>query len=257
MNNQTDQANPDDYNEEDISRQQRQIDVSKDFILSIVVPEQTNTYKPIAHKTLIDSTLEAIASCGFNVLREVYTYSKNGMRANGKYMLEFGDDPDMSIMIAWQNSYDKSLSVKFAIGTWVFVCTNGMVSGDMGAFRSKHVGDVQEITPAKLKEYICGAREVFYSMVESKEKMKEIEITPRERAELLGRLFIETEMITSTQLNIVKNEIQTPTYDYGAPDTIWELYNYVTFALKDANPRFWLQAQIDVHKFFINEFNIS
>ncbi len=168
----------------------------------------------------------------------------------------FGEDADISIMIAWQNSYNKKVSLKFAIGTWVFVCENGNVAGDIGAFKSKHVGDVQEVTPERIKEYICQAAETFYDMVKAKNIMKEISITPKEVAHLLGEMFVIEDLITSTQLNIIKREFFDPTYEYGADDTVWEFYNYCTFALKSAHPRYWMQAQQAVYQFFTREFKI-
>ena len=230
--------------------------VTEEFLLGVPVPAQTSTYKPVSHGRLIDLTRGAIRDCGFKLKKEVYTSSRDGLRANGKYLIEFGNDPDMSIMIAWQNSYDKKISLKFAIGTWVFICENGMCKSDIASFKTKHVGDVQEVTPEKIKEYICQAAETFYELVDEKETMKGINLTEQERAELLGRMFIIEEVITSTQLNAIKREIQEPTYDYNSPGTVWEFYNYCTFAIKNANPRYWLQVQEDLHQFFTVEFNI-
>ena len=31
-------------------------------------------------------------------------------------------------------------------------------------------------------------------------------------------------------------ELEAPTHDYGAPDSLWELYNYTTFAMKESHP---------------------
>ncbi len=228
----------------------------EEFLLRVPIPAETSTYKPVSHGELMKLTKDALIKCNFHLEKEVYTHSKDGMRATGRYLLRFGQDPDMSIMIAWQNSYDKKISLKFAIGTWVFVCENGCVAGNIGAFKSKHTGDIQDITPAKIEEYICQAAETFYNMVDEKEAMKTINVTAKERAELLGRMYIIDELLTSTQLNIVKREIKEPTYDYGAPMTVWEFYNYCTFALKDANPRYWISSQENLHQFFIDEFNI-
>ena len=234
-----------------------QVETNKQFLCRVVIPAQTSTYKPVAHKTLMDLTLDAIESCGFQLEKEIYTYSKDGQRANGKYLLKYGNDSEMSLMIAWQNSYDKSLSLKFAIGTWVFICENGCVSGNMGAFKSKHVGDVQEVTPQSIKDYICGAGDTFYRMVDAKEAMKEIQLSKQQVAELLGRMFVEKEIIISTQLNTIKREIDKPTYEYGAPGTLWELYNHITFSLKDCNPTYWLETQQKSHQFITEEFNIA
>lgn len=44
--------------------------------------------------------------------------------------------------------------------------------------------------------------------------------------------------------------MQTPTFDYNASGSLWELYNYVTFALKNSHPSNWMSAHINTHKFF-------
>jgi len=240
----------------ELDNEQAELLSPKQYLLQVPVPESTSTYKAVSYRELIEVTLESIESCGFKLIKEIYTWRKEGQIANGKYLLKYGNDPDMSLMIAWQNSYDKSLSLKFAVGTYVYICENGCVSGDMGAFKSKHVGDVQTVSPTLLREYICKAGTQFDAMVEQKEDMKQVDLSPRERAEILGVLFIDKELITSTQLNIIKSEIANPTYDYGAPDSVWELYNYVTFALKDITPQYWLSAQVNIHKYFVAEFNL-
>jgi predicted solute-binding protein len=94
-------------------------------------------------------------------------------------------------------------------------------------------------------------------MVKEKIKMKDIEITKKTTAELLGRLFIDEAIITSTQLNIIKNELEKPTHDYGASNTVWELMNYQTYALKECAPSTWMERVSKTHKFYVNEFSIA
>lgn len=126
----------------ELDNEQAELLSPKQYLLQVPVPESTSTYKAVSYRELIEVTLESIESCGFKLIKEIYTWRKEGQIANGKYLLKYGTDPDMSLMIAWQNSYDKSLSLKFAVGTFVYICENGCVSGDMGAFKSKHVGDM-------------------------------------------------------------------------------------------------------------------
>jgi len=132
-----------------------------------------------------------------------------------------------------------------------------MVKGDIGSFRSKHQGDIQVVTPKILTEYICNAGETFEKMVIEKKRMQEIEVTKKTSAELLGRMFIDEGIITSTQLNIINRELKTPTFDYGHKDSLWELYNHVTYSLRSANPTYWLQQQIDAHQFVTQEYGIA
>lgn len=230
---------------------------TREFLRSLEVPQQTSYYKPISHGQLMDLTLESLERCDFKLRSEEYTFASGGAKANGKYHLDYGNDADMSIMIAWQNSYNKQLSLKFAIGGYVFICENGMVRGDMGTFKSKHMGQIQTMTPKLLTEYISDAGETFEKMVIEKRRMQEIEVTRKTTAELLGRMYIEEGIITSTQLNIIKSELVKPTFDYGHPDSLWELYNHTTYALRSCSPTTWLQQQIQNHEFFTGEFGIK
>ena len=226
---------------------------TRELIINAPVPMQTRTYKPITHQQLIDLTLESIHGAGFALDKETYSAARDGNIANGNFSIRNVADSEMQLQIGWQNSYDKSLSLKFAIGARIFICQNGMVHGDMGSFKKKHQGTVQEFTPAAITDYIKQAGETFQQMQKEREAMKQIELTKRTKAELIGRMLIEESFITSTQMNIIARELEAPTHDYGAPDSMWELYNYATFAMKEVHPSIRMNNHIKAHSFFVNE----
>ena len=230
---------------------------TKAQLLQAQVPLQTNTYKPISHDQIIDLTLESIYQSGFTLASETYSMAVDGNIANGKYTISNVADKEMQIQIAWQNSYNKQLSLKYAIGVHVFICSNGCISGDMGAFKKKHRGDIQEFTPKYITEYIKTAGEVFSGIQNEREAMKQIELSKRAQAELLGRMYVEEDFIESTQMNIIKRELLNPTYDYGAANSMWELYQFTTFAMREIHPSSWMDSHIDAHKFFLNVSNIN
>jgi len=229
---------------------------AKSTLLSAEIPSQTKTYKPISHQQLIDLTLESIESSGFIIGQETYSSARGGNIANGRYTIKNVADSEMQLEVGWQNSYDKSLTLKFAIGTRIMVCQNGCVSGDYGAFKKKHVGEIQSFTPSAITDYIKSAGEAFRRMQEERDAMKNIELTKRTKAELIGRMIIEEQFIQSTQLNIIEGQLKHPTHDYGAMDSLWELYNYTTFAMKEIHPSLWMQNHQAAHKFFVNEAGI-
>ena len=226
---------------------------AKSILVNAPLPQQTRTYKPVAHEQLIDLTLTGIHNAGFKLDAEHYSSAKDGQVANGRFSIADVADSEMQLQIGWQNSYDKSLTLKFAIGTRIFICQNGCVSGDMGAFKRKHVGEIQNFTPSAITEYIKSAGEAFRRMQEERNHMKTVELTNRTKAELIGRMYLEDKLITSTQLNIIGRELNKPTHDYGAPDSMWELYNYTTFAMKESHPAVWMDNHMGAHKFFVNE----
>ena len=230
--------------------------VTKQILLNAELPQQTKTYKPISHEQLMDLTLESIQSAGFELGTELYSSARGGNVANGRYTIKNVADSEMELQIGWQNSYDKSLSLKFAIGTRIMICSNGCVSGDYGAFKKIHKGTIQEFAPSAITEYIKSAGDAFRRMQEERDAMKNIEITRKTKAELIGRMIIDEQFIQSTQLNIIEKEMKNPTHDYGAPGSMWELYNYTTFAMKEIHPSLWMQNHQRAHSFFVNESGI-
>lgn len=227
--------------------------VNAGSLMQTIVPQQTRTYKPISHKQLIDLTFQSVISAGFQIEKQEYTAARDNQIATGRYTISNVNDSEMKLEIAWQNSYNKSVTLKFAIGARVIICQNGMVHGDMGSLKKKHTGDVQEFAPAKISDYIKQAGDVFTLMQKERDAMKNIELTKRVTGELLGRMFIEESFIQSTQLNIIAREIEKPSYDYGHPNTLWELYNHTTHSMKPLHPSLWMKSHMDAHSWFVNE----
>ncbi len=229
---------------------------TKDVLLRAQLPQQTRTYKPITHQQLIDLTLESIQQAGFALDKELYSSTIDGQVANGNFTISNVTDKEMQLQIGWQNSYNKTLSLKFAIGARIFICQNGSVHGDMGSFRKKHIGTVQEFTPAAITEYIKQAGDTFQIMQTERESMKQIEVSKRTQAELIGRLLLEEKLISTMQVNQIAAELTNPTYDYGAPGSMWELYQFTTQTMRETHPRFWINDHMSAHSFFVNEAGI-
>lgn len=225
---------------------------ARGMLLAAPVPQQTRTYKPVSHAQLMDLTLESIYQAGFTLDQERYTSAREGKVANGKFTIKNVADSEMQLQIGWQNSYDKSLSLKFAIGTKIFICENGCVSGDYGAFKHKHLGEIQTFTPQAITEYIQSAGGAFTRMQSERESMKQIVLDRRAQAELIGRMIIDEQFIESTQLNIIKRELEKPTHNYGAENSLWELYQFTTFSMKEVHPSLWMNNHIDAHAFFLD-----
>lgn len=225
---------------------------TKQRLIDTPIPAQTKTYKPITNQQLIDLTLGSIVGAGFSLEEEKYSCTDSGQVANGRFTIRNIADSEMKLQIGWQNSYNKSLSLKFAIGAHVIICGNGMVFGDIGAFKKKHQGAIQEFTPTAITEYISRAGDIFSKVQKDREVMKNIEITKRTKAELIGRALIEEEFITSTQLNIINRQFTAPEFDYNCPNTMWELYQFFTQSMKDIHPSLWMQNHMKCHNFFVN-----
>jgi hypothetical protein len=214
------------------------------------LPRETKTYKPVSHRMLADTTMEAIHKAGFKIGKQEYMAAVDGQVASARYTVTDVADSEMQLEIGWQNSYNKKLTLKFAIGTRIMICQNGCVSGNLGAFARKHTGDVLPFSHERIIEAIKGSGETFRQIQEQRDMMKSIEASSQVQAELLGRMYFEEEILKSTQIEIIKRELKKPTFDYGCPDSLWELYNHTTFAMKEIHPTLWMDNHIKVHNFF-------
>jgi hypothetical protein len=147
---------------------------------------------------------------------------------------------------------------KCAMGGYVFICMNGIVSGDMGSYGRKHLGTADTETVKAIIEQISNADIYFDRIVADKDTMKKITITERKQAELLGILYAEYELLTNEQISIVKQQMDKPSYDYNCEiNSLWAFYNHVTYALKKSHPRDWMDDQRKFHWFVAFEFDLA
>jgi hypothetical protein len=85
--------------------------------------------------------------------------------------------------------------------------------------------------------------------------LKDIILTPRHKGKILGELFAYDEILTLTQVGIVKREMDKPSHNYNADvNSAWTMYNHITFALKESHPGHYIGDHQKVHQYFVNAF---
>jgi hypothetical protein len=229
--------------------------VTEQHIRQTPLPQHGKTYTVIPHGHVIDATKKELVSAGFNVKTELYKCTLDGQVAQGIYHLDYGNDPDMGLMFAWSNSYNKSMRFKCAVGGHVFICMNGVVRGDMGSYVRKHTGSALYEAELSIQDQISNAKRYFGTLVQDKESLKNVILSQKEKGTILGRLFAEQEILTLTQVGIVKRELDKPSHSYNCnPNSAWAMYNHVTLALRESHPQTFLQDHEVLHNFFINEY---
>jgi hypothetical protein len=106
-----------------------------------------------------------------------------------------------------------------------------------------------------MQEQIANASKYYDNLIQDKQMLKDVHLSQRQKGTILGRLFAEDEILTLTQVGIVKRELDKPTFNYSNnPDSAWDMYNHITLALKDSHPMRYLSNHQRVHNFFVNEF---
>lgn len=228
---------------------------TENYLRSAALPSHGKSYTVISHGAVIDEARTQLAAAGFVIKKELYKATLTGDVAQGMYHLESGNDPEMGLMFVWSNSYNKTMAFKCAIGAHVFICSNGMVSGDLGTYRRRHSGTALTDVTTFMQEQIADASKYYDKLVHDKQMLKDVHLSQRQKGTILGRLFAEDEILTLTQVGIVKRELDKPTFNYSSnPDSAWDMYNHITLALKDSHPMKYLSNHQRVHEFFVNEY---
>jgi hypothetical protein len=234
---------------------QKSLITSEQSLKVVSLPQHGETYTVVSHGYIIDETRRQLEDHGFEIKTEMYNSNINGEVAQGVYHLSHATDPELGLMFAWANSYDKTMRFRCAIGGYVFVCSNGIIAGDMSNYGRKHVGEAKDEVKSHILQQVASAQNYYDELVKAKEKMKNITVSDSDLALLMGKLYFVDSTLTSSQLIIVKNQFKAPAFDYGTDaDSLWTVYNHITYALKQSHPKTWMEDQKALHKTVKNLF---
>lgn len=223
-------------------------------IFRVPIPHKTDSYSPVAHQDVVNEVHENLDKLGLNVKDKKYRANKKGTQVIGNFDVESGDS-DFDFRLAFRNSYDKSMSLAFVAGVSVMICSNGMIAGEM-QFVRKHTGTILQEMRFKVGNAIKDFHDIMKKSQDHSYQMKNIQIDKTATAELCGRFFMEQDIITSSQLNTIRDELANPSYNDFQDPTLWSLYNHTTHALKTTHPTKYLDKHKDLHQFVETEFNL-
>lgn len=235
-------------------------EVSRVYLENAALPNHAESYTVISHKFVIDNTIKLLTDSGFRITQQIYRANQSANVAQGIYHIipttqdnEILNEKDLGMIFAWTNSYDKSIRFQCSIGANVFVCNNGMVCGEMNYAR-RHSGSADYDILAQISSQIKNAEKIFKTILRDKNALQKIDLSKRAQAELLGRLYFEKELLEATQMTVVKEEMEKPSFDYQFDqENAWVFYNHVTHAFKKTHPRSWLSNTKQFHDFITAE----
>jgi hypothetical protein len=228
--------------------------VTEHVIRQTPLPTHGGRYSVIPHGDVIHETRRSLQRVGLSIEKELYKCSHDGQIAQGIYHLGSSQDPEIGMMFAWANSYNKTTRFKCAVGARVFVCDNGMVSGDMASYSRLHKGKgaMRDVIHS-IQWQISQAGKHFAPLIGDKEMFKTERLDKEHQASILGQLYVVEDILNLHQVGIVRREMEKPSHAYGAdPDSVWAMYNHVTLALKESHPLTFLRDHERVHQYFVD-----
>lgn len=219
---------------------------SYEQLCEVPLPAKTDSYTPVPHKILIDTVRERLDAKGLRIVHEGYQINGKGEQMFGHFSVNVEGALEQNMSIGFRNSYDKSLAVGLVSGSRVIVCSNLMFEGDIKMLR-KHTVNVFHDMEGIVTQAVDGCRRSFDNILEATSEWKEIPLKSQEMAEIAGRMFITEDIINSTQLNILKREINGSQFFKG--ETVWDFYNHCTEALKASHPSEIMQKHLALHTY--------
>ena len=229
-------------------------DCTKAHLSSIALPNHGATYTVISHQSVIDYAYTELAAAGFEIRSEEYRATADGQIAQGIYKLSYNSDPELHMMFAWTNSYNKQVRFKCGIGAYVHQTGTVMVCGDMGSWARKHTGDADEEAIKTMQDQIANAHMYYNQLAADKAIMQEITLNKRRQAQMLGILFAEYQILTTEQASMIRNQMDRPSHVFTDSNSLWAFYNYITIALQHSHPKTWMEDQRVLH-YFISSVN--
>jgi hypothetical protein len=230
---------------------------TKAHLVSVPLPNHAATYTVISHQFVIDYAYQALANAGFGIVEEEYRCTADGQIAQGIYKLSYNNDPELSMMFAWTNSYNKQVKFKCVVGAYINNTGSVMISGEVGSWVRKHMGTADTETKDTIDKYISNAHMYYDQLCLDKAAMEGVTLNTRKQAQLLGVLFAEYGILTTEQASLVRDQMKKPLHVFADSSSLWAFYNYVTVALQLSHPKTWMEDQRILHYFIstIGNFN--
>lgn len=222
---------------------------TKAHLVSVPLPNHGATYTVISHQFVMDYACQALATAGFGIADEEYRCTADGQIAQGIYRLNFNNDPELSMMFAWTNSYNKQVKFKCVVGAYINQSGSVMISGDIGSWVRKHTGSADTEVKDTIDQYISNAHMYYNQLCSDKLAMNQVTLNRRKQSQLLGVLFAEYEILTTEQASMIREQMKKPQQVFTNTDSLWAFYNFVTNALQTSHPKTWMEDQRILHYF--------
>jgi hypothetical protein len=222
---------------------------TKAHLVSVPLPNHGATYTVISHQFVMDYAYQALAAAGFGIVEEEYRCTADGQIAQGIYRLNFNQDPELSMMFAWTNSYNKQVKFKCVVGAYINQSGSVMISGDIGSWVRKHTGTADTEVKDTIDQYISNAHMYYNQLCADKASMEGVSLNKRRQSQLLGVLFAEYEILTTEQASMIRDQMKKPQQVFANTDSLWAFYNFVTNSLQHSHPKTWMEDQRILHYF--------
>jgi hypothetical protein len=214
---------------------------------AIPCPAPTKTWHPIPHGELADAIITRATDSGLVPTSEKWGV-EDGRLYDGDQKIDIpgarlfgainfqpptGFPKGMAMSIAVKHANDKSDPFTILSGGEVFLCSNGVVTGEH-VIRRKHTSgiDVEAIVELAFEKIIENTK----NLAEATRRMQAMPLTT-DRTELIAVKAARAGAYSSSQILKVVKEFEEPSFEeWGQePRSLWRFYNSANHVIKNAS----------------------
>lgn len=230
----------------------RPTQTTESALINSALPQHGNTYTVISHESIINTVKRLLEANNLSIVNTTYIANYKSQVAQAFYHVEPDDyeleDANLNMMFTWTNSYDKTVRFQCSLGAVTKRTKNHIVTDNI-SFARKHTGTADEEMESQIENQIKFSKMYFDKIVKLKQALIKIQLSERERSEILGRLYFDEEILETNQLTVLKKYLQEGYENYPTSNA-WVFYNSIVNAMKTSHPRNWLKDNSNLNRFF-------
>ena len=195
-------------------------------------PGSTPSWQPISHSFLIDKTKEMLVNSGLQIVQEMHSLARGGLRYFGLFQVNDSNrsDSEYTTIVGLRNSHDKGFAAGLCFGQQVFVCDNLCFSGEVVLAR-KHTTNILRDIPLVISRTVGQLGDKWAMQDRRIESYKAHSLTDEQAHDTIIRAY-RTGAVPTTRLSSVVDQWHNPNHDDFEPRNLWSLHNAFTESLK-------------------------
>ena len=226
-------------------------EATKEELKAVEMPQKTESYMPVSHNWVVEyveNDLADMVGSQYSLKHNKFGMSWHNQCLFGQACFENSDNY-AGLNIAYRNSYNKEFSLGIAFGAQVFVCENGMLTGEV-IVAKKHTLNVKESFQEIVGNNIHKAEKTYHKMVEDVEFMRSKSVNDLQAYQILGVARGKNILSSRIYENSLR-EYSKPSFNEHKDGSLMQVYNACTEALKaEQYPDRAMRQRIQLHDLF-------
>lgn len=211
----------------------------------VKTPRASGRHFPVPHSLVRQHAADVLTASKYDIVEEEVMLAKENQRAFGIFVVKpplwgYGDNggtavnhSDLSMVLGWRNSHDKSFSAGLVLGSRVMVCDNLAFYGEY-QFRRKHTRNIRRDLGSKVYQAFIQATQGWQEQTACYQRYKQTELT-RELGDHIIMEAASADVIPASKALKVRKEWREPRHPEFKEPTAWTLFNAFTETLKDTS----------------------